>query len=179
MSFRFTRDEADQYQESNDALPAGKYRAMVTQVEDRETKSGTGRYLLIKYQVIEGEYANWYTTDMINYQNENPKAQTIGWQQLKKLVAAIWSEFPEEFTASDLENQTVTILTKTEEYNGRLQSKVKGYVAVPKEEDDVPGFVEQKAEPVQAPAAKPAIAQINRVSAKPAPRPAAKNDVPF
>ena len=170
--FKFTRDEADQYEDSQDALPAGKYRAMITQVEDRETRSGTGRYLLIKYVVTEGQYANWKTSDMINYQNDNPKAQTIGWQQLKKLVKAVWGDFPEEFTASDLENQTVTILTKLEEYNGRMSSKVKNYIEQVKEdpEDDVPDFVEPK------PAAKPAAPAPQRVSPKPAQR---RSDVPF
>lgn len=129
MSFTFTKESAQQYEDSPECLPAGKYRVMITEVEDRETKSGTGKYLFIKFQVIEGQYVSWQTTDMLNYENSNEKAQVIGWQQLKKLAKAIWGEFPESFRASDLENKTLIVSTKIDEYNGRHSSKVKNYLS--------------------------------------------------
>lgn len=179
MSFVFRREQAENYVDSSDCLPAGKYRVMITDVEDKETRSGTGKYLRLKFQVIDGEYQNWYTTDMINYKNDNPKAEEIGWQQLKKCVKSIWGEFPEEFTAEDLRDQILEVVTKVEEYNGSKSSKVKNYVAekkqasrVEEEEDDIPDMPvtpAPKQEPVKTPVA-------NRVS----PRPAnAKQNVPF
>jgi hypothetical protein len=177
MTFVFRREQAENYADALDCLPAGKYRVMITSVETKETRSGTGRYMRLKMQVLDGQYANWSTTDMINIENDNKKAEEIGWQQLKKLVKAIWGEFPEEFTAQDLENQILVVTTKVEEYNGSLSSKVKGYVnaeapaapAAPAvEEDDIPEIPAPKAKP--APQAAPA-----RVS----PRPAVKSNVPF
>lgn len=175
MSFVFRREQAENYSESNDCLPAGKYRVMITDVEDKETRSGTGQYLRLKFQVIDGQYSNWITTDMINYKNENPKAEEIGWQQLKKCVKAIWGEFPEEFTAEDLRDQILEVQTKVEEYNGSTSSKVKNYVVQKAqavvEEDDIPDIPVTPA-PKQAPVrATPA----PRVS----PRPNTKANVPF
>lgn len=173
MTFVFRREQADNYADSLDCLPAGKYRVMITSVETKETRSGTGRYMRLKMQVLDGQYANWSTTDMINIENENKKAEEIGWQQLKKLVKAIWGEFPEEFTAEDLENQILVVTTKLDEYNGSMSSKVKGYVAAEapvtptvqeEEEDDVPEI------PV-TPKVKPAPAKVS-------PKPA-RSSVPF
>ena len=177
MTFVFRREQADNYSDALDCLPAGKYRVMITSVETKETRSGTGRYMRLKMQVLDGQYANWSTTDMINIENDNKKAEEIGWQQLKKLVKAIWGEFPEEFTAQDLENQILVVTTKVEEYNGSLSSKVKNYVidapAAPAapvvEEDDVPEMP-----PIKAKA--PAQAAPARVSPRPA---ASKTNVPF
>ena len=178
MTFVFRREQADNYADALDCLPAGKYRVMITNVETKETRSGTGRYMRLKMQVLDGQYANWSTTDMINIENDNKKAEEIGWQQLKKLVKAIWGEFPEEFTAQDLENQILVVTTKVEEYNGSLSSKVKGYVsadappapAAPAvEEDDVPEM------PAVKPKTAPQAAQA-RVSPRPA---ASKSHVPF
>ena len=177
MTFVFRREQADNYSDALDCLPAGKYRVMITSVETKETRSGTGRYMRLKMQVLDGQYANWSTTDMINIENDNKKAEEIGWQQLKKLVKAIWGEFPEEFTAQDLENQILVVTTKVEEYNGSLSSKVKNYVidapAAPAapvvEEDDVPEMP-----PVKAKA--PAQAAPARVSPRPA---SSKSNVPF
>jgi len=175
MSFVFRREQAENYSDSMDCLPAGKYRVMITSVEDKETKTGTGRYLRLKMQVVDGQYTNWNTSDMINYQNDNPKAEEIGWQQLKKCVKAIWGSFPEEFTAADLENQVLEVQTKVEEYNGSMSSKVKNYVvqkdqpaAVVEEEDDVPEMLPAKA-PVKT-------TPPPRVSPRPA---TAKTNVPF
>ena len=174
MSFVFRREQAENYSDSMDCLPAGKYRVIITSVEDKETKTGTGRYLRLKFQVVDGQYSNWNTSDMINYQNDNPKAEEIGWQQLKKCVKAIWGSFPEEFTAADLENQVLEVQTKVEEYNGSISSKVKNYVvqrdqpAAPAEEDDVPEMLPAKA-PVKT-------TPPPRVSPRPA---TAKTNVPF
>lgn len=177
MTFVFRREQADNYSDALDCLPAGKYRVMITSVETKETRSGTGRYMRLKMQVLDGQYANWSTTDMINIENDNKKAEEIGWQQLKKLVKAIWGEFPEEFTAQDLENQILVVTTKVEEYNGSLSSKVKNYVidapAAPAapvvEEDDVPEMPPVKAK-------TPAQVAPARVSPRPA---SSKSNVPF
>ncbi len=174
MSFVFRREQAENYSDSMDCLPAGKYRVMITSVEDRETKTGTGRYLRLKFQVVDGQYSNWNTSDMINYQNDNPKAEEIGWQQLKKCVKAIWGSFPEEFTAADLENQVLEVQTKVEEYNGSMSSKVKNYIvqrdqpAAATEEDDVPEMPPAKT-PVRT-------TPPPRVSPRPA---GSKTNVPF
>jgi len=179
MSTVFRREQAENYQDKFECLPAGRYRVMITEVEDKETKSGTGKYLRLKFQVLDGQYVNWITSDMINYKNDNPKAEEIGWQQLKKCVRAIWGEFPEEFTAEDLKDQILEVTTKIDEYNGSQSSKVKSYVAFKQsekapemEEDDfevVAQKTPKKAEPVKTTPAP-------RVSPRPA---SAKASTPF
>jgi len=48
MTFVFRREQADNYADALDCLPAGKYRVMITTVETKETRSGTGRYMRLK-----------------------------------------------------------------------------------------------------------------------------------
>ncbi len=39
-----------------EAIPAGKYLAVITESELKPTKSGSGSYLQLTFQVLEGEY---------------------------------------------------------------------------------------------------------------------------
>ena len=37
-------------------IPAGKYQAVIIESEMKPTKAGTGQYLELKFQILEGEY---------------------------------------------------------------------------------------------------------------------------
>ena len=41
-----------------DPIPAGKYLAVITESEMKPTKAGTGHYLQLTFQILEGEYKN-------------------------------------------------------------------------------------------------------------------------
>ena len=58
-------------------IPTGKYVAVITDSEMKPTKSGSGNYLQLTFQVIEGEYANRLLWVRLNLENPNSTAVEI------------------------------------------------------------------------------------------------------
>lgn len=79
---------SEQKEQSFDPIPAGKYKAVITECEDKATKSGDGNYYNFKFQIIEGPHANRTVFHMANYNNPNPQAQAIGRGQLATIAKA-------------------------------------------------------------------------------------------
>ena len=52
-----------------DPLPAGKYLAVITDSEMKPTKAGTGNYLELTFEIIEGQHKGrraWARLNLIN-----------------------------------------------------------------------------------------------------------------
>ena len=73
--------------DSYDVLPAGEYSAVITNVEDKTSKSG-GKYLNVEFTVQGPSQAGRKVWTMINYQNANPKAVQIALATLKQIAMA-------------------------------------------------------------------------------------------
>jgi len=71
-----------------DTLPEGWYDAMIENVEVRSTKSGTGAYFAVTYNIIGNNYANRKVWGNVTYKNPNATAENIGRKQLSKMSAA-------------------------------------------------------------------------------------------
>jgi hypothetical protein len=54
-----------------DPLPKGEYMAMVTESQMKITKAGTGEYLALTMQIIEGKYADRKIWENLNLHNPN------------------------------------------------------------------------------------------------------------
>jgi hypothetical protein len=74
---------------SYEVLPAGWYTASIGNVEIKQTKSGTGRYFAIRYNITGPTHEGRVVFSNINFENANPKAEEIGRQQLRGLMEAI------------------------------------------------------------------------------------------
>ncbi len=74
---------------SYEVLPAGWYTAMIGSVDIKQTKSGTGRYFAIRYNITGPTHEGRVVFSNINFENANPKAEEIGRQQLRGLMEAI------------------------------------------------------------------------------------------
>ena len=64
---------------SFEAIPAGKYLAAIVASERKPTKAGTGNYLELTFQVLEGEYKNRHLWARLNLENPNATAVEIVW----------------------------------------------------------------------------------------------------
>lgn len=69
-------------------LPKGWYDVQIESAEIAPTKSGSGKILKLKLNVIGGEFGGRVLFDNINIVNANEKAQEIGRKQLQHLLAA-------------------------------------------------------------------------------------------
>ena len=138
--------DATQVQDSEfEALPAGEYRAVITESERKKTKDGTSELLQVKLQIIDGQYKNRTVIDRFNLWNKNPQATTIAQQQFKKVCEAV--NVPKPGDSSALHMKPLMIKLAVKEYNGTNQNEVKGYKAC------LPGASTQA--PVTAGATKP------------------------
>jgi len=70
-------------------LPAGWYTVRITEADIKETKAGTGNYIKVRYDVLDGTHVGRVVFGNLNLRNPNPKAEEIGRQQLSRLMLAM------------------------------------------------------------------------------------------
>jgi hypothetical protein len=74
---------------SYECLPAGWYTATINNAEIKATKSGTGRYIAVRYDITGPTHQGRVIYGNINIDNDNPKAEEIGRQQLRALMESV------------------------------------------------------------------------------------------
>lgn len=72
-----------------DVLPAGKYLAMAIASELKETKNGTGEYLQITFEVLDGTHKGRKIFERLNIRNSNKTAEDIAQRALSALCHAV------------------------------------------------------------------------------------------
>jgi hypothetical protein len=126
LGFTVNRADLPVDSQSSDPIPAGWYTATITEAEVKDTKSGTGRYIKLRFDVVGPSHQGRVVFTNLNIQNPNPKAQEIGHQQLGQLMAAVGIE-----TLSDTDqligatSMIKVSIRKSDEYGD--QNEVKGY----------------------------------------------------
>lgn len=113
------------------AIPAGKYKAVITASEERPTKAMTGTKLALTLQIIEGPHQGAYLYDNLNVNNPSATAQEIAQRQLSAICRAVGVYTPND--SSDLHNKPLMVTVKlenSEQYGA--QNKVAGYEACEK-----------------------------------------------
>ena len=79
-----------------DPIPAGKYLCIITDSEMKATKSGTGQYLELTLQVVDGEYKDRLLWARLNLYNPNDTATKIARQELSALCHAVGVMTPKD-----------------------------------------------------------------------------------
>ena len=79
-------------------LPAGWYSANIIESELKDTNSGTGQYIKIRYDITGPTHQGRVVFGMLNIKNDNEVAEKIGLQQLLRLMKVIGLEWPPEDT---------------------------------------------------------------------------------
>jgi len=86
MSYFDTTEET--ILEDFDNLPAGTYRVIVMDAEERDTKSGNGKYVSTTLEVTEGKQTGRKIFVNHNIVNPNAQAQSIGRSNFAKFITA-------------------------------------------------------------------------------------------
>jgi len=87
MEFSFDVSEVPVSDRSFGVLPAGWYAAKITGAENRQAKTGTGKYLRIEFTLTDP--AGRKVWNNYNVKNDSTACETIGRQQLAEVVRAI------------------------------------------------------------------------------------------
>ena len=111
-----------------EVIPSGDYPAIITEMEEKPTKDGTGMRLNLKIQIIDGKFQNRTIYDGLNTTNKSAVAQQIGLQQLKSICVALNNPNPQN--SSELLNKALMITVKVgKDMDGNPRNEIKGYKA--------------------------------------------------
>ncbi|MCC6910046.1 MAG: DUF669 domain-containing protein [Phycisphaerales bacterium] len=72
-----------------DVLPAGKYLAIITASEMKATKAGTGEFLELQLEVVEGPYKGRKLWDRLTLKHENALTVQIAKGTLSSICRAV------------------------------------------------------------------------------------------
>ena len=75
--------------DSFDVIPEGTYDAKTTQADLKTTKSGTGKYIRLRWDITGPTHQGRVVWQNLNIQNQNPMAEEIGQKQLREMADAI------------------------------------------------------------------------------------------
>lgn len=108
-------------------IPSGKYLAVIIQSEFKPTKAGTGQYLELTFQIIDGPHKNRQLWARLNLNNPSQQAVQIARGELSAICRAVGVMQPKD--SAELHNLPLVISVKVTKRNdtGELTNEVKGY----------------------------------------------------
>jgi hypothetical protein len=138
--------------EGFDLLPDGEYDAIIVASEIKKTTAGTGSYLSLELQVLNGKYQNRKIWDNLNILNPSEKAQQIARGTLSAICRAVNVLTPKD--TAELHNKPLRISVKIEKSTGyNDKNVVKAYK--PRQSGPVSAPVMQQKAAVGPPAETP------------------------
>ena len=112
-----------------EAIPAGKYQSVISDSTMKPTKSGSGQYLELAFDIIEGEFKDRKLWSRLNLENPNPKAVEIAMRELSAICHAVGVLEPRDST--ELHNLPLTVSVRCSKNldTGEATNEIKGYAA--------------------------------------------------
>jgi len=110
-----------------DAVPAGKYIALISESEMKANKAGTGHYLQLTFQIIEGPYKNRLLWARLNLDNPNATAVQIARAELSAICRGIGVMAPKDSVELHNLPLVITVKCKKREDTGEISNEIKGY----------------------------------------------------
>ena len=112
-----------------EAIPAGKYIAVIVDSEMKQTKSGNGNYLELTFEIIEGEYKGRKVWARLNIDNPNADAVKIAKGELSAICRAVNVMTPND--SADLHNLPleINVKCKKRDDSDEISNEIKGYAA--------------------------------------------------
>ncbi|MDD4270891.1 MAG: DUF669 domain-containing protein [Thermoguttaceae bacterium] len=110
-----------------DPIPAGKYLAAIIDSKMKPTKAGTGQYLELTLQILEGEFKSRQLWARLNLDNPNAQTVKIARGELSAICRAVGVMSPGDST--DLHNlpMIITVRCKKRPDTGEISNEVRGY----------------------------------------------------
>ena len=125
----FELSKMDQPSNSFEPLPVGWYDATITKAEIKATKSGTGKYISIRFDITGPTHQGRVVFTNINIRNANPTAEKIGREQFAAIMLA--GGIPTATDSDHLIGASMKIdlgIERSEEYGDK--NNIKAYKAL-------------------------------------------------
>lgn len=110
-----------------EAIPAGKYLAIITESGMKSTKSGNGSYLELVFQVIDGEHKGRLLWARLNLDNPNSLTVQIARSELSAICRAVGVMQPKDSVELHNLPLLVTVKCKKRQDTGEITNEIKGY----------------------------------------------------
>lgn len=110
-------------------IPAGDYPIVITESEMKPTKSGTGQYLQLVLEVIDGPMKGRKLWDRLNLVNSNTTAVEIAEKALSQICHAVGVLRPQDSVELHDKPLQVTVTVKDDPQYGP-RNECKGYKAL-------------------------------------------------
>jgi hypothetical protein len=110
-----------------EAIPAGKYLAVIIESEVKPNKSGTGSYLQLTFQIIDGEYKNRFIWARLNLDNPNATAVKIARAELSAICRAVGVMAPGDSVELHDLPLVISVKCKKRADTGEITNEIKGY----------------------------------------------------
>ncbi|MBE0564970.1 MAG: DUF669 domain-containing protein [Krumholzibacteria bacterium] len=108
-------------------LPAGKYLTVITESQMKPTKSGTGHFLELTFQVIDGEFKNRMLWARLNLDNPNRQAVQIAQGELSAICRAVGVLQPKDSVELHNLPLQITVKCKKRDDTGDVVNEIRGY----------------------------------------------------
>lgn len=113
-----------------EAIPAGKYIAVITASDMKDTRSGNGRYLQLEFEIIEGEYAGRKVWTRLNIEHPNTEAVKYARADLAAICRAVNVLHPgDSVELHDLPLQITVKCRKNQD--DEMTNEIKSFAPVP------------------------------------------------
>ena len=109
-------------------LPQGKHLVVITDSEMKPTKSGSGHYLELTFQVINGPYANRLLWSRLNLDNPSRQAVEIAHGELSAICRAVGVMTPRDSIELHDLPLVVTVVQKRRDDTGEVVNEIRGYM---------------------------------------------------
>lgn len=113
--------------EGFDPIPAGKYLAVITESELKDTKKGGGQYLQLTFQIIDGPCKGRYVWARLNLKNANPTTVQIARAELSAICRAVGVMTPGDSVELHNLPLVITVRQKKRDDTGEINNEIKGY----------------------------------------------------
>jgi len=110
-----------------DPIPAGKYPAVITESEMKANKAGTGSYLQLTFQIIDGPFNNRLLWGRLNFDNPNATAVKIARGELSAVCRAVGVLAPNDSTELHNLPLVIHVRCKKRADTGEIANEVRGF----------------------------------------------------
>jgi hypothetical protein len=121
--------DANQVEPATDfePVPAGKYLAVITDSEMKPNKAGTGHYLQLTFEILDGPCKGRRLWSRLNLDNPNAMAVQIARAELSAVCRAVGVLAPND--SADLHNLPLVVHVKCRKRDdtGEITNEIKGY----------------------------------------------------